>query len=402
MLFSSFSRHDFNLVAKLRRSKVAVTLLDPAANPVQELALPSGANLFDGLAAQGVQLPSNCGGGGSCGLCLVQLSPEAPITGSEKSLLSAAELALGKRLACQQRATAATQLTLDHSVLQAEIYRAEVRETRFLTPYIKEIRLAPLGPRPFVFRAGSFVQVEVPPHTLRLADTPVDARFRDDWQPWLTAAGASHSTALRRSYSMANAPGETIAGERGEEILLNVRIQPPPAGRTGLPAGAGSSYMFNLKPGDQLQLHGPFGSFHVQDSTREIVLIGGGAGMAPLRSMILDQLHNHRTNRSIRFWYGARSMREVFYADQFDALAQAHDNFQWQLALSEPRAEDQWQGATGFISDIAAETYLRKHPDIGNCAFYLCGPPAMLRACIAMLTELGVQEEQIAFDDFGN
>ncbi|MCK7598548.1 NADH:ubiquinone reductase (Na(+)-transporting) subunit F [Microbulbifer sp. CAU 1566] len=403
MLFSSFSRHDFNLLALLNRargSKVAVTLLDQAATPVQELALPSGVNLFDGLAASGVQLPSNCGGGGSCGLCQVQLGTDAPITSSEKALLSAAQLAAGQRLACQQRAVAATRLTLDDSVLQAGAFTAEVQETRFLTPFIKEIRLAPQGQRPFGFRAGGFVQVEIPPHQLRLADTPLDTQYSDDWQPWLGAAGSNHAAPLRRSYSMANAPQESTSAS--ESILLNVRIQPPPAGQETLPAGAGSSYMFNLQPGDQVQLSGPFGSFHVQDSEREIVLIGGGAGMAPLRSMIVDQLRNRGTLRPMRFWYGARNLREVFYTELFDELAQQHDNFQWQLGLSDPRPQDAWEGATGFISDIAADSYLRQHADIGNCEFYLCGPPAMLRASIAMLKQLGVREEQIAFDDFGN
>ncbi|WP_428819261.1 NADH:ubiquinone reductase (Na(+)-transporting) subunit F [Microbulbifer sp. MCCC 1A16149] len=402
MLFSSFSRHDFNLLAKLRGSKVAITLLDQAATPVQELALPSGVNLFDGLAASGVQLPSNCGGGGSCGLCQVQLNADAPITSSEKALLSAAQLAAGQRLACQQHAVAATRLTLDDSVLQAGAFTAEVQETRFLTPFIKEIRLAPQGQRPFGFRAGGFVQVEIPPHQLRLADMPLDTHYREDWQPWLGAAGSNHAAPLRRSYSMANAPQESTDASGNDSILLNVRIQPPPAGQETLPAGAGSSYMFNLQPGDQVQLSGPFGSFHVQNSEREIILIGGGAGMAPLRSMIVDQLRNRGTLRPMRFWYGARNLREVFYAELFDELAQQHGNFQWQLGLSEPRPQDAWQGATGFISDIAADSYLRQHPNIGNCEFYLCGPPAMLRASIAMLKQLGVREEQIAFDDFGN
>ncbi|WOX06902.1 NADH:ubiquinone reductase (Na(+)-transporting) subunit F [Microbulbifer pacificus] len=402
MLLTSFTRQEFNLVAKLRRSKVVVTLLDPASTPVQELALANGVTLFDGLAANGIQLPSNCGGGGSCGLCQVQLSPDAPISNSERAQLSAGELASGMRLACQQRATAATQLILDQSVLQADAYTAEVLETRFVTPFIKEIWLAPRGRRPFAFLAGGFVQVEVPPHTLRLAETPVEERFRGDWQPWLDAGGANHHQALRRSYSMANAPGESSSADGAETILLNVRIQPPPAGSNTLPAGAGSSYMFSLQPGDQVQLRGPFGSFRVQDSEREIILIGGGAGMAPLRSMIIDQLCNCGTQRPIHFWYGARNLREVFYADAFDALARTLENFHWQLGLSEPRAEDQWQGATGYISDIAADTYLRQHPDLGNCEFYLCGPPTMLRATIAMLTGLGVREEQIAFDDFGS
>ncbi|SDJ96752.1 NADH:ubiquinone reductase (Na(+)-transporting) subunit F [Microbulbifer yueqingensis] len=406
LLFSSFSRHDFNLVALLsrgRRSKVAVTLLDRAAAPLRELALPSGANLFDGLAANGVQLPSNCGGGGSCGLCQVQMPADTPVTGSEKALLSPAELAAGYRLACQQRASGATRLVLDDAVLQAGQFDAQVVATRFLTPFIKELRLRPLGGRPFDFRAGSFVQVEIPPHQLRLADMAVEPHFRGDWDQWRDTPGGAHGEALRRSYSMANAPGEVMSGsdDGDSDIVLNVRIQPPPPGQPALPAGAGSSYMFHLQGGDRVQLSGPFGSFHARDGEREMILIGGGAGMAPLRSIIVDQLRNRRTRRPIRFWYGARSGREVFYDDLFDTLAAEHTNFSWHLGLSEPRPEDNWTGPTGYISDIAAEQYLRQHPDLGKCEFYLCGPPVMLKASIAMLTGLGVREEQISFDDFG-
>ncbi|UHQ56784.1 NADH:ubiquinone reductase (Na(+)-transporting) subunit F [Microbulbifer sp. YPW16] len=402
LLFSSFSRHDFNLVAKLRRSKVAVTLLDRAAAPVQELALPSGVSLFEGLAANGVQLPSNCGGGGSCGLCLVQMPADTPVTGNEKALLSPSELSAGYRLACQQRASGATRLVLDDSVLQAGQFEAEVVESRFLTPFIKEIRLRPDSSGPFSFRAGSFVQVEIPPHQLRLGEMIVEPAYRDDWQQWHDTPAGAHGEPLRRSYSMASAPGEALDGTDGEGIIsLNVRIQPPPPGQAAVPAGAGSSYMFNLTRGDRVQLSGPFGSFHASDNDREMILIGGGAGMAPLRSIIVDQLRNRGSRRRIHFWYGARSLREVFYRDLFDTLAAEHPNFHWHLGLSEPHPDDRWSGPTGYISDIAAEQYLRGHQDLDECEFYLCGPPAMLKASIAMLTALGVPREQIAFDDFG-
>ncbi|SEA46470.1 NADH:ubiquinone reductase (Na(+)-transporting) subunit F [Microbulbifer marinus] len=406
LLFTSFSRHDFNLVAKLRRSHVAVQLFDSNANPINQLALASGSNLFDGLAANGVQLPSNCGGGGSCGLCQVRMETDAPVSASEKALLSRTELAAGYRLACQQRAADATRLTLDDSLLQAGQHTAEVVGTRFLTPFIKEIHLRLPDTAGFDFRAGSFVQVEVPPHRLQLADLPVDTDFRADWRQWRLAAPAEHLEPVRRSYSMANAPGESMANApveamSGNCIVLNVRIQPPPQDNGAVPGGVGSSYMFNLQPGDQLKVSGPFGNFHAADTDREMVIIGGGAGMAPLRSIIVDQLRNRGSDRKISFWYGARSLREVFYADEFHQLATEHSNFCWRLGLSEPRAEDNWSGASGFISDIVAEQYLRDHPQIGNCEFYLCGPPPMLKACIAMLTQLGVTEDRIAFDDFG-
>ena len=398
LLFGSFSRHDFNLMAKLRRSKVAISLHDSSANPINQLALTSGSNLFDGLAAHGINLPSNCGGGGSCGLCQVRLDPQAPVSGSERALLSSGDLAQGVRLACQQRATAATSLTLDDRVLDASAFQAEVTQSRFLTPYIKEIHLQPLGGRAFDFKAGSFVQLEIPPHRLRPRDLLVDKHYRQDWSQWHQVPQAQHTQTVQRSYSMANSPGEA-----GTAIVLNVRIQPP--ANTAHPAGAGSSYLFNLRPGDRVNLSGPYGSFNARDNTdgpaREMVFIGGGAGMAPLRSIIVDQLRNCGSRRKMSFWYGARSLREVFYRDQFDQLSAEHNNFSWQLGLSDPQAEDHWEGPCGFISDIAATQYLRHHPDIANCEFYLCGPPAMLKACKAMLSELGVGEEMIAYDDFG-
>lgn len=396
LLFSSSSRHDFNLVAKLRRSRVAVQLLDGNANPVQQLVLASGSNLFDGLAANGVQLPSNCGGGGSCGLCQVRLDPQAPANASEKALIPPGRLNGGYRLACQQRVSESTALTLDDTALRARSFEAEVIHSRYLAPSIKEIHLRPLGGERFEFAAGSFVQVEVPVHSLRLADIALDPAYTADWQPWQAAAGATHTEPCLRAYSMANAPDEA-----GSPLMLNVRIQPPPRGNEAAPGGAGSSYMFNLGQGDRVNLAGPYGNFHVKESRREMVFIGGGAGMAPLRSMIVDQLQQRGTRRRISFWYGARSLREVFYGELFDRLATEHRNFSWHLALSEPQPEDDWQGECGYISDITLKNYLAGHSDIGNCEFYLCGPPAMLRVTTAMLAALGVDERMIAYDDFG-
>lgn len=397
LLFTSFSRQDFNLVAKLRRSRVAVQLLDSNANPIDQLALASGSNLFDGLAANGVQLPSNCGGGGSCGLCQVRLDPQAPANASEKSLIPAGRLKEGYRLACQQRVSEDTSLVLDDTALRAGSFGAEVIHTRHLTPSIKEIHLRPLGSEHFEFAAGSFVQVEVPVHRLRLADIAPEPGYAADWEHWQTAAVADHTEPCLRAYSMANGPGEAVS-----PLVLNVRIQPPPQDNASAPGGAGSSYMFKLGKGDRVNLAGPYGSFHVKESRREMVFIGGGAGMAPLRSMIVDQLQNRGTERRISFWYGARSLREVFYADLFDRLAAEHGNFSWHLALSDPQAEDDWQGECGTISDIALNNYLAGHGNIGNCEFYLCGPPAMLRATIAMLVSLGVDERMITYDDFGS
>lgn len=232
-------------------------------------------------------------------------------------------------------------------------------------------------------------------HRLRLAEIPLDPAYHADWEKWQSAANADHREACNRSYSMANGPRE-----QGSPLVLNVRIQPPP--ENSLPAGRGSSYIFNLKAGDRVKVSGPFGNFRVKESRREMVFIGGGAGMAPLRSMIVDQLQSHNTDRRISFWYGARSLREVFYRELFDRLQTEHDNFTWHLGLSEPLPEDNWQGPRGFISDIALKNYLCGHCELGNCEFYLCGPPAMRKATISMLTALGVDRGMIAFDDFGS
>ncbi|GAA5524848.1 Na(+)-translocating NADH-quinone reductase subunit F [Microbulbifer aestuariivivens] len=406
LLFASFSRGDFNLLAslplsvskalKLHQNKVSIDLLDGSSTPINQLALASGSNLFDGLSANGIRLPSNCGGGGSCGLCRIRVEPQAPATHSEKTLLDPAELARGVRLACQQRASTPTAVWLADPVLQADTLPAEVTRSRFLTPLIKEIHLQPSAGQRFQFNAGSFVQVEIPPHRLRQADLLVDREYRNDrdWTRWRQAPGAQHTEVLRRSYSMANSPGEGAAA-----IVLNVRIQPP--ADNAHPAGAGSSYLFSLRVGDRVDLSGPFGGFHARDSEREMVLIGGGAGLAPLRSIIVDQLRNRNTERKMHLLYGARNLREVFYRELFDQLALEHHNFTWQLGLSAPRREDRWHGPCGNIGDIAASQYLRGHTDLANCEFYLCGPAAMLKACREMLDQLGIPGENILFEDFG-
>ena len=183
-------------------------------------------------------------------------------------------------------------------------------------------------------------------------------------------------------------------------MKFNIRIASPPPG-TSFPPGEASSYLFNLKPGDKLTIFGPFGEFMARETLNEMVFIGGGAGMAPMRSHIFDQLLRLDSSRKISFWYGARSLKEMFYVDDFNRLQDQYENFSWHAALSDPLEDDNWDGKTGFIHQVLLENYLKDHPAPEDCEYYLCGPPMMMEACFKMLDSLGVEPENIMFDDFG-
>jgi Na+-transporting NADH:ubiquinone oxidoreductase subunit F len=246
------------------------------------------------------------------------------------------------------------------------------------------------------FRAGGYIQIEAPPHTVRYKDFSIDDEYKADWDRWNMWKYVSKvDESIMRAYSMANYPEE-----RGL-ILLNVRIASPPPDHPNVPPGQMSSYIFSLKPGDKVVISGPYGEFFARDTDNEMVFIGGGAGMAPMRSHIFDQLKRMNSERKISFWYGARSLREVFYKEEFDALKKNHDNFQWHLALSEPLPEDRWDGDTGFIHQVLYDNYLKDHPAPEDCEYYLCGPPLMNDAVLKLLDDLGVESENILFDDFG-
>ncbi len=247
------------------------------------------------------------------------------------------------------------------------------------------------------FRAGGYIQIECPPHDLNYTDFDIDEEFRDDWDRYNLWR---YDVALRkhpvmRAYSMANYP------EEKDIIMLNVRIATPPPDQPTAPPGIMSSYIFNLKPGDSVTISGPFGEFFAKDTDAEMVFIGGGAGMAPMRSHIFDQLKRKHSKRKMSFWYGARSLKEMFYAEEFDELAEKNDNFEWHLALSEPLPEDNWDGLTGFIHQVLLDEYLSEHPAPEDCEYYLCGPPMMNTAVIKMLDSLGVPKENVLLDDFG-
>jgi Na+-transporting NADH:ubiquinone oxidoreductase subunit F len=283
------------------------------------------------------------------------------------------------------------------NVFGVKRWDCRVRSNNNVATFIKELVMElPKGER-IDFRAGGYVMIECPPHHIKYRNFDIDKIFCDEWDRydmWRYESVVKEHTI--RAYSMASYPEET------DIIMLNIRIAtPPPGAASDIPPGKMSSYIFNLKPGDQITVSGPFGEFFAKDTDYEMVFIGGGAGMAPMRSHIFDQLNRLRSKRKMSFWYGARSLREVFYADQFDKLQANNDNFSWSLTLSDPLPEDNWKGYTGFIHQSLFDNYLKEHPAPEDCEYYLCGPPMMNTAVIKMLEDLGVEAEHIMLDDFG-
>jgi Na+-transporting NADH:ubiquinone oxidoreductase subunit F len=370
-------------------------------NDSRELTAPAGSKLLEALLANDILLPSACGGSGSCGQCRIKVEEGGgQLLPTETSFISRREAAAGQRLACQVPLLAETsiRLRLPESVFSARRFHCQVSSSQNVATYIREIAIQLPDTDTMEFRAGDYIMVECPPHQMRLADIVLADQYRDDWQRFgLLEMESVVREPVRRAYSMANSPAEK------EAILLNVRLAtPPPSSPTGTPPGQVSSYLFGLKPGDAVTVSGPYGEFYVNESEAEMIFVGGGAGMAPMRSHIFDQLKSKQTSRKMSFWYGARSLRETFYAEQFDALAAAHDNFDWHLALSEPQPLDKWNGLTGFIHEVLFEQYLKDHPAPEDCEYYLCGPPMMVTALLHMFNELGVGEQNIYFDDFSS
>lgn len=371
---------------------IAVTVNDRL-----KLTVPAGDKLLGALVDAGIRLPSACGGKGTCGMCRVEVvaGGEAPLP-VETARLGRRDLAEGARLACQVTVREEMAVRVAEDIFGVETFQCRLRSNDNVATLIKELVLEPPAERETDFPAGSFVQISCPPYHARFADFDVGPAFRDVWDElglWHYTAQAGAPTT--RAYSLASYPGDA-------RLILNVRIAlPPPGAAPEVPPGIVSSYLFSLRPGDTIELAGPYGHFFIKDDEREIVLIGGGAGMAPLRAHILDQLKRRKTSRKIGFWYGARSRRELFYTELFEGLAAEHDNFTWLPALSEPRPEDDWRGATGFIHQVVHDRYLADHPAPEACAYYLCGPPLMIKAVLHMLDGLGVEEESILYDDFG-
>lgn len=356
-----------------------------------------GERLLEVCHEAGIQLPSACAGAGTCGLCRARVLRGGGEAGpQELALLGRREAGRGGRLACQVRILGEMAIEVDEAYFEVRTWHCEVAQTRNLSTLIREIRLRLAQGEEMDFRAGAFVEITCPPYRLDYSDLDIEPEYRDVWDSmnlWRLSAGSDSE--VTRAYSMANHPGE-----KGQ-VLLNIRLALPPPGESQVPPGVVSSWLFSLREGDSVDLRGPYGHFAVESSDSELVFIGGGAGMAPLRAQILDLLDARHSERRISYWYGARSRRELFYAELFEGLQREHDNFSWHPALSEPQTGDEWSGETGFIHQVAYDRYLSRHEAPERCEYYLCGPPLMVESTLEMLDGLGVAEDNIHYDDFG-
>lgn len=367
-------------------------------NDDRELQLPVGVKLMQGLADADLFVPSACGGGGTCGQCKVRvLSGGGAILPTETSFINKRETAEHYRLSCQVAVKQDMEVQVPDEVFGVRRIECTVVSNSNVASFIKELVLALPDGEELEFRAGGYIQIECPPHDLKYSEFDIEEEYRDDWDRYKLWRYESHVKQLvSRAYSMASFPLEKTV------VKLNVRIAtPPPGSDDSIPPGIMSSFIFNLKPGDKVTISGPYGEFFAKETDNEMVFVGGGAGMAPMRAHIFDQLKRRHSTRKMSFWYGARSLKEVFYKEEFDELAVANDNFEWNLAMSEPQPEDSWEGYVGFIHKVLFDEYLRQHEAPEDCEYYLCGPPMMNTAVIKMLEDLGVPQENILLDDFG-
>lgn len=366
-------------------------------NDKRTIEVPTGGKLLGALAGAGIFVSSPCGGSGSCGQCRVRVfEGGGAILPTETAHINKRDARAGYRLSCQLAVKQNMKIAVPDEVFGVKKWECTVRSNDNVATFIKELILELPAGENVEFRAGGYIQIECPPHRCSFKDFDIADRFRQDWDRFNLWQYVSQTReVVTRAYSMANYPEE-----RGI-IMLNVRIATPPPKTDGVPPGQGSSYIFALKPGDKVNIMGPFGDFFARETDNEMIFVGGGAGMAPMRSHIFDQLCRLNSKRKITFWYGARSKNEMFYVDDFDRLAREYENFEWHVALSEPLPEDNWKGYTGFIHQVLYDVYLKHHSAPEDCEYYLCGPPMMSKAVITMLLDQGVERENILYDDFG-
>ena len=374
---------------------VTITVND---DPAKALRVAAGGTLLNKLADSGIFIPSACGGKGACGVCEVVVKEGGgELLPTEEGYISRGEARRGCRLACQVKVKGDMKIEIAPEIFDVRKWTCKVVSNRNVATFIKELKLALPEGEDVPFRAGGYVQIECPPHQVSFKDFAIEKPYREDWDKfdlWRFRSGCTET--VTRAYSMANYPNEKGL------LLFTIRIAFPPGYKEEIPPGIMSSWVFNLKEGDEVTVSGPFGEFFARDTNAEMCFIGGGAGMAPMRSHIFDQFHRLHTKRKATYWYGARSLKEAFYQDEFDAIAKANPNFTWHLALSEPLPEDNWTGFKGFIHQVVFENYLKSHPNVDEIEFYLCGPPMMNSAVQKMLGDLGVEKDMIRFDDFGS
>lgn len=385
------------LFAKSKLVNTGDITIDINEDADKSFTAPAGDKLLNMLSSHGIFVSSACGGGGSCGQCRVTIKEGGgDILPTELSHISKREAKEGCRLACQVSVKQNLKIELPEEIFGVKKWECDVISNDNKATFIKELKLKIPDGEVVPFRAGGFIQIEAEPHRVKYADFDVPEEYRGDWDKFNLFRFESVVTEPTvRAYSMANYP------EEHGIIMLNVRIATPPPSVPDAPPGIMSSYIWSLKPGDKVMISGPFGEFFAKDTDAEMIFIGGGAGMAPMRSHIFDQLKRLHSKRKISFWYGARSRREMFYEEDFDQLQAENDNFRWHVALSDPQPEDNWTGYTGFIHNVLLENYLKNHPAPEDCEFYMCGPPMMNAAVIKMLKDLGVEDENIMLDDFG-
>ena len=362
----------------------------------KEVNVGSGSTLLSALASEKIFLPSACGGGGTCAMCkCIVKEGGGEILPTEAGHINRRMAKDGWRLACQLKVKRDLKIHVPEEVLDIRKFEGTVVSNRAVATFIKEFVVRLPEGMDLNFRAGGYIQIDIPPYELSFRDFDIDPKFHDAWDRFkLWDLRAKNTEPIYRAYSMANHPAE------GNIVMLNIRIATPPPNIPDARPGLASSYIYSLKPGDTVTLSGPYGEFFAKDTDREMCFIGGGAGMAPMRSHILDQFLSKHTKRPVTFWYGARSKREMFYDEDFRKIADQNPNFRYTVALSEPLPEDQWTGATGFIHKVLHDRYLKDHPDPTEIEYYLCGPPPMIAAVNRMLYDLGVEKDMIAYDEF--
>ena len=366
-------------------------------NGEKELVAPVGGKLLNVLADNKLFVSSACGGGGTCAQCKVKVfEGGGDILPTELSHISKREAREGERLSCQVAVKQDMKIEVEDSVFGARKWNCKVKSNDNVATFIKELVLELPAGEDVPFRAGGYIQIERPAGKVEYKNFTVADEYREDWDKfnlWKYESETKETTI--RAYSMANYPEEKGV------IMLNVRIASPPPRLPNVEPGKMSSWIFDLEAGDDVVISGPFGEFYARDTKKEMIFVGGGAGMAPMRSHIFDQFKRIGTDRKVTFWYGARSKREMFYVDDFDSIQRDNKNFSWHCALSEPQPEDNWDGHTGFIHQVLFDNYLKNHPAPEDCEYYLCGPPIMNKCVIDMLVDLGVEREDIMLDDFG-
>ena len=374
--------------------KVKITI-----NGEKEIEVDGGSTLLNTLSNEGIFLPSACGGGGTCIQCTCQVhNGGGSILPTEEPHFSKKEITDNYRLGCQVKVKEDMEISIPEEVFGVKKWEATVESNNNVATFIKELVLNLPEGENLKFQAGGYIQIDIPEyHNLSFSNFEIENEYHPDWDQYkIWDLVANNDEPVFRAYSMANHPAE------GNRVMLNVRIAtPPPALWNEAPPGLASSYIFNLKPGDKVTISGPYGEFFIKDTEREMVYIGGGAGMAPMRSHLFHLFQTLKTGRKVSFWYGARSVREMFYDEHFKEIERKFPNFSYNVALSEPMEEDNWSGHTGFIHQVLHDEYLKNHEDPTEIEYYMCGPPPMINACDGMLDSLGVDKEMIAYDSFG-